>query len=63
MSYEISYSSEAYRMLASLDKSLQIRFLRKIMQLKDAPELGKPLSNVLKTRGALELENTALFTK
>lgn len=55
MSYSLSYSKDADDGLAKLDKEVQIQILKKIAHLKENPELGEPLSNVLKNRWRLHV--------
>ena len=55
MSYGIDYSSEAERALEKLDKAVKIQILKKIEHLQENPELGEPLSNVLKGKWRLHI--------
>lgn len=55
MSYSLVYSQEAREQLKGLDKALQIQILKKIMHLAENPQLGEPLSNVLKNNRRLHV--------
>lgn len=55
MSYELFYTEEASRQIEALDKSVQIPVLKKIVQLAAHPELGKPLSNLLKNKRSVHV--------
>lgn len=55
MSFSIKYSREAEKALPKLDKAIQIQILKKIGHLKDNPELGVPLSNILKNKWRLHI--------
>lgn len=55
MTFDISYSREAAKELADLDRAVQIQILKKIIQLQKQPEMGKPLSNVLKSKRSLHI--------
>jgi len=55
MSYSLSYSKDAENELAKLDRAIQMQILRKIMHLQENPELGEPLSNVLRNKWRLHV--------
>ncbi len=55
MSYELFYTEEACRQIKVLDKSVQIPILKKILQLTEHPQLGKPLSNMLKNKRSIHV--------
>lgn len=55
MSYELLYTEEASRQIEALDKSVQIPILKKILQLAEHPQLGKPLSNLLKNKRSIHV--------
>jgi mRNA interferase RelE/StbE len=55
MSYSIRYSGEAEKALPKLDKAVQIQILKKISHLPENPELGEPLSNVLRNKWRLHI--------
>jgi len=48
MKFEIEFSIRAMRVLEKRDKPVQIEILKKIKQLEQNSEFGKPLSNKLK---------------
>jgi len=48
MSFEIVFSTRAIQYLQKVDKSVKIEILKKIQQLAENPEIGKPLTNNLK---------------
>ena len=50
MSYKISYSADAKAAIVKLDRSVQIPLLKKIVQLSEHPELGEPLTHLLKNK-------------
>ncbi len=56
MSFEIFYSVKALKELKKIDKSLKIQLIKKIEELKQTLELGKPLSNVFKNFRSLHIE-------
>lgn len=55
MSYNLKYSKQAENALPKLDKTIQIQILKKIGHLKENPELGEPLSNILKGKWRLHI--------
>ena len=55
MSFSIRYSKEAENALPKLDKAVQIQILKKIGHLEENPELGEPLSNILKGNRRLHI--------
>ncbi len=55
MSYSLSYSKDAEKELAKLDKAVQTQILKKIAHLEENPELGEPLSNVLRNKRRLHV--------
>ena len=55
MSYKIFYGEDSQKQLDALDKSIKIQVLKKIAQLENSPELGEPLSNVLKNKRRLHV--------
>jgi len=55
MSYNLRYSSDAVREIDDLDKSIKLQILKKLAQLKANPDLGKPLSNILKNKYSLHV--------
>jgi len=55
MSFSIRYSKEAENALPKLDKAVQAQILRKIGHLEENPELGEPLSNILKGKWRLHI--------
>ncbi len=55
MSYKVSLTREADKELKDLDKAVQIQIINKIKHLKENPELGEPLSNILKGKWRLHI--------
>jgi len=55
MSYSITYSKEAENAFPKLDKAVQMQILKKIGHLEENPELGEPLSNILKGNRRLHI--------
>ena len=55
MKYKIIYSRKAERFLEKLDKKEEIQLIKKIVQLSENPELGKPLSQNLKNYRSLRV--------
>lgn len=55
MPYEISYSNNAAKELKKLDKSITTQIFKKIGELQENPDLGKPLSNVFKNYRSLHI--------
>ncbi len=55
MSYNVSLTREANKELKNLDKAVQIQIINKIRHLEENPELGEPLSNILKGRWRLHI--------
>jgi len=55
MSYSLSYSKDAENEIAKLDRAIQMQILKKISHLKENPELGEPLSNVLRNKWRLHV--------
>jgi len=55
MDYTVFYSIMAVKQVKKLDKSLKIQLLKKISELRENPELGKPLGNVLKNKRSLHV--------
>ena len=55
MSYDIILTKDAARELRELDGAVQIQIIKKILHLKENPELGEPLSNVLKNKWRLHV--------
>jgi mRNA interferase RelE/StbE len=48
MSFEIVFSTRAIQYLQRVVKPVRIEILKKIQQLSENPEIGKPLTNKLK---------------
>ena len=48
MSFKIVFSTRAIHYLQRADKQVKIEILKKLQQLPESPELGKPLTNKLK---------------
>jgi mRNA interferase RelE/StbE len=48
MSFEIVFSTRAIQYLQRVDKPVRIEILKKIQQITENPEVGKPLTNKLK---------------
>ncbi|VVC00587.1 ParE toxin of type II toxin-antitoxin system, parDE [uncultured archaeon] len=55
MSYNVTLAREAARELERLDKAIQAQAIRKMAQLRENPELGKPLGNVMKTKRSIHI--------
>jgi mRNA interferase RelE/StbE len=55
MSYNVSLTTGANKELKKLDKAVQIQIINKIRHLKENPELGEPLSNILKNKWRLHI--------
>lgn len=53
MNYKIFYSTEAVKQIKKLNKPIKIQMMKKIIELENKPELGKPLGNVLKSKRSL----------
>ena len=51
----MKYSKQAENAIPKLDKAVQIQILKKIGHLQENPELGEPLSNVLKGKLRLHI--------
>ncbi|MDO8647356.1 MAG: type II toxin-antitoxin system RelE/ParE family toxin [Candidatus Diapherotrites archaeon] len=55
MAQNIFYSTCAVRQIKKLDNSLKIQLSKKISELRENPELGKPLGNILKNKRSLHI--------
>jgi len=55
MSYNVSLTRKANKELSNLDKAVQIQIINKIRHLEENPELGEPLSNILKGKRRLHI--------
>ncbi|HQT44473.1 MAG TPA: type II toxin-antitoxin system RelE/ParE family toxin [Candidatus Micrarchaeota archaeon] len=55
MGYDITFSNESAAQLEALDKPLREQIFKKIGHLADNPNLGEPLSNVLKNKRRLHI--------
>ncbi len=55
MSYSVTLTSEANKELSKLDKAVQIQIIKKLRHLEETPELGEPLSNVLRNKWRLHV--------
>ena len=55
MSYNVTLTEEASGELKKLDKAIQIQIIKKLRHLEENPELGEPLSNVLKGKWRLHI--------
>ncbi|VVC04359.1 ParE toxin of type II toxin-antitoxin system, parDE [Candidatus Burarchaeum australiense] len=55
MDRHIFFSPDAAAELEKLDKSVAVQIMKKVKQLRENPELGKPLSNVLKNKKSLHI--------
>ncbi|VVB65587.1 ParE toxin of type II toxin-antitoxin system, parDE [Candidatus Gugararchaeum adminiculabundum] len=55
MSFRVSFSSDAAEELKALSKSMQLQVLKKIAHLKENPEIGKQLTNLLKNKKSLHV--------
>jgi mRNA interferase RelE/StbE len=52
---KIFYSTEFIKQIKKYNKDLQTQIVKKLKQLETNPELGKPLSNVLKNNRSLHI--------
>jgi len=57
MKCELWYVPNAKKDLYKLDKAIRIQIFKKLNDLKNNPELGKPLSNLLKNKRSLHVGN------
>ena len=55
MKYSIGFSAKAAQDLEGLDKAIREQIYKKIGKLESNPELGEPLSNVLKNKRRLHI--------
>lgn len=55
MGYEVRFRESALQQLESLDKSVRGQIYKKIGHLEQNPNLGEPLSNVLKNKRRLHV--------
>lgn len=55
MSYNVILNDDAARELSKLDKAVQVQIIKKLRHLEENPELGEPLSNVLKGKWRLHI--------
>ena len=52
---KIFYSSEFIKQIKKYNKNVQIQIIKKLKQLENNSELGKPLKNVLKNNRSLHI--------
>ena len=55
MSFQLFYSTDFTKQITKYNKNLQTQIIKKLKQLESNPELGKPLSNVLKNNRSLHI--------
>lgn len=55
MIYERLFFPQAKKELEKLDKSIKVQIVKKIRELNENPELGKPMSNFLKNTRSLHV--------
>lgn len=55
MTYKIFFEPKTFSELKKFDKHLKIQILKKVKQLEQNPEIGKPLGNVLKNQRSLHI--------
>jgi len=57
MIFEIYFFSKTLKYLEKLDMAIKLQILKKLKQLRENPELGKPLSNSLSDKRSLHIGN------
>ncbi len=55
MSFRLNYSSRFRKWIKKLDKATIVVILKKLQQLQNNPELGKPLRNILKNKRSIRI--------
>ena len=55
MSFKLNYSSKFRKWIKKLNKAAIVTVLKKLQQLQNNPELGKPLGNILKNRRIIRI--------
>jgi len=55
MSYKLLFASDFEKEISKYDKAIKIQIFKKINQLLGNPDLGKPLSNILKNSRSLHI--------